>query len=224
VSRPRIPHRLTAAALILLGVVVVTNHGRADWMDTDAGADPWDRCAECHGLDGAGNHIKFPRLAGQEPHYIMKQLHDFRHGLRTNDGGQMQRTATEIKSEDIPRVAKYFAAQTPPWPKRTIEGEVDITRARKLAIKGADGIDACLSCHSDAQIGLLDKPIIAPRVAGQRDFYIAKELRDYRDGRRSKNDPDHIMTKISRRLSDADIVGLAVFLSQNPQLHEDPDP
>ena len=217
-------HRLSVAALTLLGVVIMNGHGRADWLDGNEGADPWDRCAECHGLDGAGNRIKFPRLAGQEPHYIMKQLQDFRHGRRTNDGGQMQRTATEVTEEEIPRVAKYFAAQTPPWPKRTIETEIDLARARTLAIKGADGLDACLSCHSEAQIGLLDKPIVAPRVAGQRDFYIAKQLREYRDGLRSKNDPDQMMTKIARRLSDADIVGLAVFLSQNPTLHEDPNP
>lgn len=216
--------RLSAVALVLLGTVIASSHGRADWMDGNEGADPWDRCAECHGLFGDGNKIKFPRLAGQDPNYIMKQLHDFRHGLRTNDGGQMQKTATEVKEADIPRVAKYFSEQTPPWPKRTIEGEIDLAHARKLAIKGTKGMDACLSCHSEAQIGLLDKPIIAPRVAGQRDFYIAKELRDYRDGRRSKNDPDQIMTKIARRLSDADIIGLAVFLSQNPQLHKDPNP
>ncbi len=83
---------------------------------------------------------------------------------------------------------------------------------------------ACLSCHSEAQIGLLDKPIVAPRVAGQRDFYIAKQLREYRDGLRSNNDPEEMMRKIARRLSDADIIGLAVFLSQNPQLHEEPNP
>ena len=188
----------------------MTTHVRADWLDGDAGADPWDRCAECHGLFGAGNRIKFPRLAGQDPYYIMKELHDFRHGLRINDGGQMQKTATEVKKSDIPRVAKYFAAQTPPWPKRTIDAEVDLARARKLAVKGTKRMEACLDCHSAAQFGLLDKPIIGPRIAGQRDFYIAKELRDFRAGRRSKNDPERMMTKIARRLSDADILGLAV--------------
>ncbi len=223
-SHPAKHVRRSVAALMLLGVVAASSHSRADWLDGDEGADPWDRCAECHGLFGDGNRIKFPRLAGQEPHYIMKQLQDFRHGRRTNDGGQMQKTATEITEKEIPLVAKYFAAQTPPWPKRTIDAEVDLDRARTLAIKGADGLDACLSCHSEAQMGLLDKPIVAPRVAGQRDFYIAKQLREYRDGLRSKNDPEQMMTKIARRLSDTDILGLAVFLSQNPKLHEEPTP
>lgn len=57
---------------------------------------PWDMCGEYHGLDCAGNRIKFPRLAGQKRAYIVKQLYDFREGRRKNDGGQMQKTATEI--------------------------------------------------------------------------------------------------------------------------------
>ncbi len=83
---------------------------------------------------------------------------------------------------------------------------------------------ACLSCHSTAQLGLFGgPPVEAPRIAGQRDFYIAKELTDFRDGRRH-NDPDQIMTKIARRLSDADIASLAIFLSQNPALHDEATP
>ena len=75
------------------------------------GVEAQDICAECHGLDGAGNHIKFPRLAGQKPDYIIKQLNDFRDGRRTNDGGQMQRMATELEEKDIPQVAEWFSKQ-----------------------------------------------------------------------------------------------------------------
>jgi cytochrome c553 len=91
-----------AAAVLLFGVT---------------GVDPWDRCGECHGLDGAGNRIKFPRIAGQKESYIIKQLYDFRAGRRKNDGGQMQQTATEVAAADIGRVAEWFAIQTPSWPK-----------------------------------------------------------------------------------------------------------
>ena len=210
---------LAAAAAMLLGVILVTERGRAELWD-DSSGDPWDRCAECHGLDGAGNHIKFPRLAGQNQKYIIKQLNDFREGRRKNDGGQMQKNATELDEADIPRVADWFAHQSPPWPKITIEAQPDLVRARKLALFGADGIKACLSCHSSAQLGLLDRLIAAPRLAGQRDFYIVKELIGFRGGRRS-NDADQIMTKIARKLSDADIASLAVFLSQNPALDDE---
>jgi cytochrome c553 len=201
-------------------MIVVGGNARAQMWD-DSSGDPWDRCAECHGLDGAGNHIKFPRLAGQKPAYIIKQLNDFRNGRRTNDGGQMQKTAAEIKEEDYPRVAKWFASQTPSWPKLTLEIDPDLARARKLWRSGTNGLDACFSCHSAAVFGLLDKAIIGPRIAGQRDFYIAKELTDYRAGQRRGNDPDHVMTTIASRLNDSDIASLAVFLSQNPALDDE---
>ena len=203
---------------LLLGVLAVCSRGRADMNDMFV-VDPWDRCGECHGLDGAGNHIKFPRLGGQKPSYIAKELYDFRAGRRKNDGGQMQQTATEIAAADIGKVADWFAGQTPSWPKITIDADPDIDLARRLAMLGAPGMPACLSCHSAAGLGLLDEPFDAPRIAGQRDFYIAKELTDFRDGRRS-NDPKRMMQKIAQRLTDTEIVSLAIFLSQNPSLHD----
>jgi len=209
------PTRALAVAALALGALAALGPtGRADSWD-DSTEDPWNHCAECHGLDGAGNHIKFPRLAGQRPDYIIRQLYDFRDGRRANDGGQMHKTATEVAAVDYPRVADWFARQTPPWPKPTIEGELDLVRARKLANDGDGQFDGCLNCHST--VGLYaDKPELTPRIAGQRDWYLAKEMLDYRDGRRgSANDT---MVKIAKRLSDGDIHSLALFLSQNPNL------
>lgn len=212
---------LGAAALMLLGALVVCERSHADMISME-GVEPWDMCGDCHGLDGAGNRIKFPRLAGQKRAYIVKQLNDFRHGRRHND--QMDKIATEIKQADISKVAEWFESQTPPWPKPTLDGEPDLVRAKQLSLKGADGMDACLSCHSAPALGILGRPIVAPRIAGQWDYFIAKQLFDYRAGRRKDNDADQIMTKIALRLSDADINGLAMFLSQNPALHDEATP
>jgi cytochrome c553 len=207
---------LFGPAALAIGALAFGGHARADMIDM-TGVEPWDACGECHGLDGAGNHIKFPRIAGQKQPYIIKELFDFRAGRRKNDGGQMVQMAGELKEEDIPRVAQWFAAQTPPWPKLTIEAEPDLARARQLALQGEPGIPACLSCHSEAALGMLDKPYDAPRLAGQRDYYIVKELHDFREGRRG-NDSERIMRKIADRLTEADIVSLAVWLSQNPDM------
>lgn len=178
------------------------------------GVEPWDVCGGCHGLDGAGNNVKFPRLAGQKPAYIVKQLIDFRAGRRENDGGQMVKIATELAEAEILSVAEWFARQTPVWPKPTMEESADPARARQLATAGTDGIPACLSCHNG--FSLTGR---GPRLAGQRDFYIAKQLADFRAGRRD-NDPDKVMQTLARQLTEADIAALAVFLSQNPDLHE----
>ncbi len=214
VRKPGAASTFALAALALLAIAALGVTSRADSWD-DPGGDPWDHCAECHGLDGAGNHIKFPRLAGQKPDYIVKQLYEFRDGKRANDGGQMHKTATEVATADYARVADWFAQQAPPWPKPTIEGEGDLARARELANKGDGQSDGCLSCHSAAGFNA-DNPKLTPRIAGQRDWYLAKELADYRDGRRGG--PNDTMVKIAKRLSDSDIRDLAVLLSQNPNM------
>jgi cytochrome c553 len=211
---------MSVALALLLGAALETQRSFAggDMVDmTDV--QPWDLCGECHGLDGAGNRIKFPRLAGQDQSYTISQILDFRSGVRNNDDGQMQETVHELTEQDIPRVADWFAKQAAPWPKPTIDAKPDLARARQLAISGAPGIRACLSCHSAASLGMLDEGVDAPRIAGQRDFYIAKELIDYRDGRR-RNDSKHIMGKIARRLTDSEIVGLAIYLCENPDLDD----
>jgi cytochrome c553 len=210
---------LAGAGLLLLGVAIGARRGYGADMVDMTGVQPWDLCGECHGLDGAGNRIKFPRIAGQKQSYVIGELLDFRAGRRRNDDGQMQEATHELTEADIPRVADWFAHQTPPWPKLTIEAKPDLARARQLAISGAVGIPACLSCHSAASLGMLDEPFDAPRIAGQRDYYIAKELKDYRDGRRT-NDPKRLMRKIAKRLTDTEIVSLAIFLSQNPGLDD----
>ena len=208
-----------AIAMLLFGLAAATRYGYGADMVDMTGVQPWDLCGECHGLDGAGNQIKFPRLAGQKQSYIISQLLDFRAGRRKNDDGQMQETADELAKADIPRVADWFANQTAPWPKLTIDAKPNLARARQLALSGRSGIPACLSCHSAASLGMLDEPFDAPRIAGQRDYYIAKELTDYRDGRRN-NDPKRMMQKIAQRLTDTEIVSLAILFSQNPSLDD----
>jgi cytochrome c553 len=209
----------SAAFAAALGLASLSSPGRADMLDT-TGMEPWEACGNCHGLDGAGNRVKFPRIAGLNPDYIVKQLRDFRAGHRKNDSGQMQKMMTELNETDIARIASWFAEQNPPWPAPTLEDTAESGRIRQLAVTGARGFPACLSCHSAASPELADRPTIsAGRIAGQRDYYIAKQLTDFREGRRA-NDPQQMMQKIARTLSDSDILGLAVFFSQNPELHE----
>ncbi len=202
--------------MIVAGVLLLTTDGiRADMLDT-TGTEPWDACGGCHGLDGAGNKIKFPRISGLDPGYFVRQLHDFRDARRQNDGGQMQKMMTELEDADLARIAEWFASQSPPWPQPTLEVTFDAGRVQALAVKGVDGMDACISCHSSHPV---DSAAAGPRIAGQRDFYLAKQLLDYRDGRRD-NGRSSAMQKIAKRLTDSEISGLAIYLSQNPELHE----
>jgi len=66
-------------------------------------------CASCHGPQGKGIPVQFPRLAGQHSDYIYAQLNNFRLGTRANDGGKMMRTiAAKLTDADMKAVAAYI--------------------------------------------------------------------------------------------------------------------
>ncbi len=66
-------------------------------------------CASCHGAQGQGIPVQFPRLAGQHGDYIYSQLNSFRLGTRTNDGAKMMRSiATKMSDADMKAVASYI--------------------------------------------------------------------------------------------------------------------
>jgi cytochrome c553 len=64
-------------------------------------------CSGCHGETSAGNG-QFPRLAGQHPDYLVKQLTSFKDGSRK--ASQMQAIATTISEEDMKALAAYFGS------------------------------------------------------------------------------------------------------------------
>lgn len=69
-------------------------------------------CTGCHSPDGKGNiPAGFPRLSGQHPEYIEKQLRAFRAGDRTNDGDQaiMRAVADKLNDAEIVALANYIA-------------------------------------------------------------------------------------------------------------------
>ena len=66
-------------------------------------------CASCHGPQGLGIPVQFPRLAGQYADYVYAQLNNFRVGTRANDGAKMMRTiAAKMTDSDMKAVAAYI--------------------------------------------------------------------------------------------------------------------
>jgi cytochrome c553 len=69
-------------------------------------------CTGCHAPDGKGNAAAgFPRLSGQHPDYIEKQLTNFRAGNRVNDGdtSPMRTIADKLSDAEIKAVANFIA-------------------------------------------------------------------------------------------------------------------
>lgn len=191
----------------MLCVLGAAGAGRADMIDTSHMA-PWEHCAECHSMDGISATAKFPKLAGQRYAYIVKQLGDFQAQRRTNDGGPMATNTEELTPAHIEIVAKYFSELPPPPPSAApLDAEIAGLGGRLFtAGKPEVGIEGCATCHTGAGMA----GVLAPRIEAQHAGYLAKQLNDFRSGKRA-NDAEGRMRHVAASLSDAEIAAVASY-------------
>ncbi|MEO8136936.1 MAG: c-type cytochrome [Betaproteobacteria bacterium] len=64
-------------------------------------------CPMCH-LGGFIGQNEIPKVAGQYPEYVKKQLNDFKARRRTNDAGSMTSIARTLSDEDIENLSHYI--------------------------------------------------------------------------------------------------------------------
>ena len=83
---------------------------KADGARVEAGRKISDAvlCPMCH-LGGFVGQNEIPKVAGQYPQYIKKQLLDFRAKRRTNDAGNMTSVAGTLSDDDIENLTQYIA-------------------------------------------------------------------------------------------------------------------
>lgn len=163
-------------------------------------------CVACHGPMGNSIVPNWPKLAGQHPEYIYKQLVDFKAGNRAND--QMTPMAAPLTEEEMRNLAAYYAAQT------QTAGAADPAVAalgEKLFRAGnpETGVPACSGCHGPAGMGVGAAKF--PRISGQHADYTKLTLTGFRDGARA-NDPNSMMRGVAARMSDKEIAAVAQYL------------
>jgi len=151
-------------------------------------------CVACHGPNGNATLTLNPILAGQTSRYLYLQMRDFQEGRR--DDPQMTPMVKDLSRDEMRALADYFAAQKPA--PQTFK--VDAQKARLGRAKAEETL--CTMCHLGGFAGQNE----IPRVAGQHYDYVVKQLRDFKDKRRT-NDAGN-MTAVSRTLSDTDIENL----------------
>jgi cytochrome c553 len=82
---------------------------QVDGAKVEAGRKTSDAvlCPMCH-LGGFVGQNEIPRVAGQWPKYVKKQLEDFKAKRRTNDAGNMTSVAAGLSDQDIENLAQYI--------------------------------------------------------------------------------------------------------------------
>jgi cytochrome c553 len=163
-------------------------------------------CIACHGPQGNSIVPLWPKLAGQHPEYIYKQLMDFKAGHRQN--AQMSPMAAPLTEQEVRDVAAYYSSQTQSG------GAADPALAELgerifRAGNAQTGVPACSGCHGPAGMGTgLAK---FPRISGQHADYTKQTLTYFRDGARA-NDPNAMMRGVAARLTDQEIAALSQYV------------
>jgi cytochrome c553 len=163
-------------------------------------------CVACHGPDGNSLIPMFPKIAGLQPSYVVKQLRDFQAGRRRSD--VMAPVLAGIKPQDIAPLAAHFATfklqPAPAADKKT----ADLGKLIYFDGNEDTGVPACVGCHQPAGAGHL----IYPRIGGQHAAYLKQQLKNFAAGERA-NDPNRFMRVVAQRMSDEEMDAVAAYLS-----------
>ena len=162
--------------------------------------------AACHGVDGNSVISANPKLSGQHPEYLYKQLTNFKSGARAN--AVMSGMAGMLSDADMHLVAEYYSKQTLSLGQAKTNGSGSLGEKIYRAGIQANAVPACASCHGPTGDGL---PVKYPRLGGQHTEYVLNQLRQFRLGARA-NDEAKVMRTIAAKLTDQEMEAVADYI------------
>ena len=187
---------LTFAAAALTAAV-------ASAADPAAGKAKFEPCLACHGSGAAPQGEVAPLLDAQPDNFVQWQLVYFR--TETRQDPAMTPISKLLSDADIRSIGAYVASLAPPKQPQEKDERPDLTEAGEQLAKA----NHCASCHQDGFVGR----DAVPRLAGQREAYLLKSLRDFKSGKRRGGGvaamPDAVYP-----LNDKGLQALAHYLSR----------
>ncbi|GAB3775629.1 hypothetical protein GCM10028796_51790 [Ramlibacter monticola] len=183
--------------------------------DAGAGKGLFAACGACHGQQGEGNvAMNAPKLSGQPAWYLERQLKQFKQGSRgtheKDTFGKMMVPMAATLPDDaaIANVAAYIASLPDTPAPATIQGN---------ASSGSRRYATCAACHGAQGQGIVATN--APRLKGMSDWYMARQLRNFREGVRGTHaqDPHGAqMALIAAMLADDAAIGDVIAYINKP--------
>lgn len=154
--------------------------------NADMGATQYAICGACHGQQGEGSvAMNAPKLAGQSGWYLERQIKAYQNGLRgvhedDTYGRQMApMAATLFDDASIANVIAYIQSFPDTPAPHTINGDAD---------HGQRLYRVCSYCHGKDGMG--KQALNAPRTAGMTDWYMARQIQNFKDGVRGTHKQD----------------------------------
>lgn len=187
-----------------LSMVPAAMAGNAEAGKTKAAA-----CGGCHGMDGNSMIPAYPKLAGQNEAYIVKQIKDFKANT-TRQNAIMLGMVAALSDEDAADIGAYFQSQ-----KLAAAATFDEQKAAagREIYKGGNlqtGVPACQACHGPNGSGTAG--IGYPQIGGQYADYTLAQLKAFKDGTRT-NDDKMLMRSIVEKMSDEDMAAVANYIA-----------
>lgn len=176
---------MSVSRIILVGISLLFSSATLHAQENTR--EPYnDRyCMTCHGVDGRGNEgVQAPRLAGMEAWYLQRQLENFRSGIRGThpqdlEGIAMQPMAAKLSDESISDIIQWVGSWEYIPTELTMEGDVST---------GQSLYGACAACHGADGEG--NEALGAPQLAGQNDWYLVTQLKNFMAGYRGTHSQD----------------------------------
>jgi cytochrome c553 len=158
-------------------------------------------CLACHGENGQSQNAGVPSLGAQQGYYVTIQLLMFRDRLRVVD--PMNDMAKGLSDTDLQKLADIISRLPTPLPVVGPADDAHLARGRELVEQ-----NRCNFCHTENLAGQQN----VPRIASQREEYLVKALRGYKDN--SRRGYDTSMADVVPPITDEQILDLAYYIAR----------
>ena len=158
-------------------------------------------CLACHGEKGQSETENTPSLGAQQAPYALIQLFMFREKLRVFE--PMNEMAKGLSDDDLRTFSDFLATLPKPAPPADAGDPARLQRAQALVQQ-----HRCNTCHNTDFSGRDN----VPRVADQREDYLAKTMREYKNN--SRHGYDGTMAEVLNPVTDEQIGDLAYFIAR----------
>jgi cytochrome c553 len=158
-------------------------------------------CLGCHGEKGVSEIENVPSLGAQQPAYALIQLFMFREKLRVAD--PMNDMTKAFTDDDLRTFSDYLGTLPKPVPPAEAADPARMQRAAALVQQ-----HHCNACHN-ADFSGRDN---IPRIANQREDYLAKTMREYKSN--ARHGYDGTMAEVLNPVTDEQIGDLAYYVAR----------